>query len=390
MTLPGRVGRVRRWIDLWGLRPALHCAGSLPLKGLTDNPVYQWWRDPTIMQPDSWWCLARDETALAGQFDLMRELGARLFRIELPWRALAPERPGGIVYDAAAARDPAWPGYRWERFDLLLRLAAQAGIWLVPQVVFAPEWSSGVPATKHGGATAPPGAAAHVADLFTALVSRYRGRVAYWELWNEPDHPHSWSGTLRQYVDLVLRPGAETIRAIDPACQVVLGGLADHRNLATIYAAGGGSDFDIVNFHLYPTRPSAGQARRAVRQVRVQMRARGDGQKPVWLTECGIATQPPSTPSPFGSATDEASQARFLRALYRSVDAQAICWYQLRDTIIFDAAGQELKQVYWGLVSHDYQRRKPSYAAYRQIIAPPPADTAAPVSRRPGGLPSAG
>jgi hypothetical protein len=384
------VGRVHRWRDLWGLRPALRRAGPPPLKGLTDNPVYQWWRDPAIMQPDSWWCLARDEAALAEQVDLMREPGARLFRLELPWRALAPDRPGGSSYDAAAARDPAWPGYRWERFDLLLRLAEQAGIWLVPQVVFAPEWSSGVPATRHSGATAPPGAAAHVADLLTASASRYRGRVRYWELWNEPDHPHSWSGTLPQYVDLVLRPGAEAIRAADPDCRVLLGGLASHHNLAAIYEAGGGPCFDIASFHLYPTRPSAGQVRRAVRQVRAQLLARGDGHKPVWLTECGIATQPPSTPSPFGSATDEAGQARFLQALYRSVDAQAICWYQLRDTIIFDAAGQELKRVYWGLVSRDLARRKPSFAAYRRISSPRPADTAAPASRTPGDHPSAG
>ena len=360
-----------------------------PLKGLTDNPVYQWWRDPTIMQPDSWWGLAEQEEALAEQFHLMRELGAQVFRMELPWLAVAPERPGGVVYDGAAARDPDWPGYRWQRFDLLARLAAQAGVRLVPQVVFAPAWSGGVPATRHGGATAPPGSTAHVADFLTALASRYRGRIHYWELWNEPDHPHSWSGTLRQYVEVVLLPGAEAIRSVDSACQIVLGGLADHRNLAAIYAAGGGPAFDTVNFHLYPTRPSIGQVRRALRRVWAQMKRSGDRYKPIWLTECGLATQPPSTPSPFGGATSEARQARFIRALYRSVGAQAICWYQLRDSCILDAAGQELKRVYWGLVTRDLTRRKPGFEAYRQASAPPLGDSSPPAPRKPGGLPSA-
>lgn len=360
-----------------------------PLKGLADNPVYQWWRDPTIMQPDSWWGLAEQEEALAEQFHLMRELGAQLFRMELPWLAVAPERPGRATYDGAAARDPAWSGYRWGRFDLLIRLAAQAGVQLLPQVVFAPGWSSGVPATRQGGATAPPGSAAHVGDFLTALASRYRGRIHFWELWNEPDHPHSWSGTLRQYVELVLLPGAEAVRSVESDCQIVLGGLADHRNLAAIYAAGGGPAFDIVNFHLYPTRPSAGQARRALRQVRAQMDLSGDRHKPIWLTECGIATQPPSTPSPFGGVTSEARQARFIRALYRSVDAEVICWYQLRDTIIFDAAGHPLKQVSWGLLNRDLTRRKPGFEAYRQASAPPLGDSSPPVPRKPGGLPFA-
>jgi hypothetical protein len=360
----------KRWLaNLWAQRPAFPRNGAPPLKGLTDNPAYQWWRDPTILQPDSWWGAAQTEATLAEQARLMAELGARLFRFELPWRAIAPERPGGASYHASAARDPAWPGYRWERLDLIVRLAEAAGLLLVPQVVFAPEWSTGLPTTKSAGATAPPGAPEHVADLLTALVSRYRGRVRYWELWNEPDHPHSWSDSLRSYVDLVLRPGAAAIRAADPECMVLLGGLADQRNLAAIYATGGASSFDVVNFHLYPTRPGVGQVRRALRQVRATMRTWGDVAKPIWITECGIATAPPSPPSPFGGVTDEDGQARFIRALYRTVNVEVICFYQLRDTIIFDASGRPLKHVSWGLVSRDLQRRKPGFEAYRQSAA---------------------
>ncbi len=378
----------RRVVELWGLRPALWHRGPSPLKGLTDNPVYQWWRDPHIMQPDSWWEQIRQEGALEAQITLMRELGVRLFRVEFPWRALAPERPGGMCYDAVAARDPAWPGYRWERVDRLVWLMRQAGIWLVPQVVFAPEWSTGVRATKSGGATVPPGAPEHVADFLTALVQRYRGQIQYWELWNEPDHPHFWSGTLRQYVELVLQPGATAIRAVAAGCHVLLGGLAGHQNLRAIYGAGGGPYFDIVNFHLYPTRPGVGQVLRALRQVRAELRRCGEASKPIWLTECGLATQPPSTPSPFGGVTYEAGQARFIRALYRSLPVQAICWYQLRDTVIVDAAGRELKRVYWGLVSRDLMRCKSGYEAYRRLTSPLPADGPVPVPKTPRDPPT--
>ncbi len=362
----------RRWLaNLWGLRPELKPGWPIPLKGLTDNPAYQWWRDPAVMQPDSWWGAEQNEGTLGAQVGLMRELGVQVFRVELPWRALAPKRPGGARYDRGAARDPAWPGYCWERLDLMVRLTEAAGIALVPQVVFAPEWSTGVPTTRTAGATAPPGAPEHIADLLTALVSRYRGRVRYWELWNEPDHPHAWSGTLRQYVDLVLRPGAAAIRATDPGCAVLLGGLSSYQKLVALYEAGGEPWFDIANVHLYPTRASAGQVRRAIREVRAEMLARGDALKPIWLTECGLATQPPSTPSYFGGVTSEAGQARFIRALYRSVRAEAIFFYQLRDTIIFDASGQPLKHVYWGLTSRNLSRRKAGFATYALLPSSP-------------------
>jgi hypothetical protein len=364
---------LRKLAALWESRPVFFFwSHPAPLKGFSDNPAYQWWRDPTILQPDSWWGAAQTEARLLAQVALLRELGAHLFRVDLPWRAVAPERPGGARYDAGAARDPAWPGYRWERLDLIVRLVEAAGMALVPQVVFAPEWSTGVPTMPSSGqgkrgATAAPGAPEHVSDLCTALVRRYGGRVHCWEVWNEPDHPHSWGGTLADYVERVLLPASAAIRSANAGCRVLLGGLADARNLAAIYAAGGGPAFDIANIHVYPTRASVGQVRRATRQARSIMACYAEAHKPLWVTECGLATQPPSNPSPFGGVTDEAGQARFIRALYRSVDAEAIFWYQLHDSSILDAEGHALKEVYWGLVSRDLQRRKAGFAAFRRV-----------------------
>jgi hypothetical protein len=396
-----RDGWGNAWLKLaalWESRPTL-CFGRhpMPLKGLSDNPAYQWWRDPTILQPDSWWGAAQNEATLGAQVALLRELGAGLFRVDLPWRAIAPERPGGARYDAVAARDPDWPGYRWERLDLIVRLTQEAGIALVPQVAFAPEWSTGFPtaacsggiprargaAAKHSGAAAAPGAPEHVSDVFTALGRRYGTRIRLWEVWNEPDHPHSWGGTLAEYVERVLHPASAAMRAVHADCRVLLGGLADAHNLAAIYAAGGGPAFDIANIHVYPTRASVGQVRRAVRRARAVLARHNDASKPLWVTECGLATQPPSTPSPFGGVTDEAGQARFIRALYRSGDAEALFWYQLHDSIILDAQGRALKEVYWGLVSRDLQRRKAGFAAFSRVRSPRWDDSAAPVPRTP-------
>ena len=44
---------------------------------------------------------------------------------------------------------------------------------------------------------------------------------------------------------------------------------------------------------------------------------------------------------------------------------EAIFYYQLRDSAIFDASGRVLKRVYWGLSDRDGARRKPAYDAFR-------------------------
>lgn len=339
-------------------------ARAAPAKGLTDNPAYQWWRDPTILQPDSWWGSQHTERDLAERAEEMHSLGARFFRFEVPWWSLAPERPGGERYDSHAARDPDWPGYRWQRLDAIIHALSQTGILPVPIPVYAPAWSTGR-APDDGVAVAPPVDPTHTADMMTALALRYRGRVAHWELWNEPDHPHGWGESLALYVERVLAPGASALRVASPECSVILGGLASHQNLNGVYRAGGGPYFDIASVHFYPTRPFARLARNAMREARRALAAHGDGQKPLWLTEIGLATRPPSTPSGFGGFTDERRHARFVRNLYARVPADAIFYYQLRDSAIFDAQGNTLKRVYWGLTDRDGARRKPAYEAFR-------------------------
>lgn len=339
---------------------------AAPAKGLTDNPAYQWWRDPTILQPDSLWGSGRTQEALAAQAEEMRSLGVSFFRFEIPWWALAPRRPGGDRYDPHAARDPDWPGYRWERLDAIIRTLRAVDIQPVPMLVYAPEWSREASAQPNAP-VAPPLDADHITDALTALAIRYRDDVTYWELWNEPDHPHGWSGSLALYVERVLTPGAGALRVAAPGCRIVLGGLASHTSLEAVYTAGGGPFFDIASVHYYPTRPLVRRVRGVVREARRILAAHGDANKPLWLTEVGMATQAPSTPSGFGGHTDEQTHARFVRDLYRRAPADAIFYYQLRDSAIFDASGRVLKRVYWGLSDRDGARHKPAYAAFRAV-----------------------
>jgi hypothetical protein len=332
---------------------------NAPIKGMTDNPAYQWWRWPNTPQPDSWWGDDQDAQTLGKQVSLMQQLGVKLFRIELPWPFVAPDRPGGASYDSAAARDPNWSGYQWDRMDLIVRLASLGGLQLVVQVVYSPDWASGIKATTSGGPNSPPQSAQYFGDFLFAAATRYKGEIHYWEMWNEPDYAdHTWKGTLQQYVNLVLQPGYEAVKKVDPTAKVLLGGLQGDTNMTKMYAAGAEPYFDIGNFHAY--FPASGGIAAAMDHVRGAMNQNGDRAKPLWLTEFGYAAQ---------DATSEASQARLIHDVYNGLTSlQAILFYQLHDTSVYGTGGSVDKQVYWGIVSSDFSRQKPGFAAYQQAV----------------------
>lgn len=347
-------------------------------KGLTDNPAYQWWRDPTGPQPDSWWGLGQTEQSLERQASIMQDLGARLFRVELPWSFVAPDRPGGATYDSVTARNPGWPGYRWQRWDSIVKVAGDHGLQLVPEVYFAPSWATGVAATTAGGPNAPPTSPQYYADFVHALVERYHDRIHYWELGNEPDYaPHSWSAGLKAYVDLMLRPGYQAVKEVDPTAQVLMGGLASDTAMSAFYAAGAKGSFDIANFHAYYIA-AEGDAT-ALDHVLAAMRTNGDADKPIWLTEFGLPTHDPTGPKgpadPL-SDTAEIKQAALIRGVYAGLGThlQAILFYQLRDTAVYGTGGRLEKQVYWGLLNRDLSRRKLGYDAFAAAPSgdPPP------------------
>lgn len=93
---------------------------------------------------------------------------------------------------------------------------------------------------------------ASFSNFMTALVTRYKGQIAYYELWNEPDCTCFWSGSYAQIVRMG-QDAAAIIRSIDPAAKI-LSPSAHGPSMATWFdgyvAAGGAANFDIVNAHL--------------------------------------------------------------------------------------------------------------------------------------------
>jgi hypothetical protein len=63
----------------------------------------------------------------------------------------------------------------------------------------------------------------------------------------------------------------------------------------------------------------------------------------------------------------EQAQAKLISGVYSGLRIQAIFFYQLRDTAVYNSAGQIVKLVYWGLVTRDLAREKPGFQAYADV-----------------------
>ena len=86
-------------------------------------------------------------------------------------------------------------------------------------------------------------------------VQRYKDRVHYWEIWNEPNE-HDMP--VQIYAELVKR-GSDAVRAADPQAKVIGGALSrvDAPYLKALFELGIGPYVDIVSYHPYAELPES-------------------------------------------------------------------------------------------------------------------------------------
>lgn len=134
-----------------------------------------------------------------------------------------------------------------------------------------------------------------------AAVQRYKpGGIAgtnirHWEIWNEPDLCHFWSGTSREFARL-LKVAYIVIKWVDPNAYVVFGGLAHFANGNWLYqmldalhadslSQRYNGFFDAAGSHHYSLAYVGYQYTSKVRRA---LDARGWADKPIWITESGV------------------------------------------------------------------------------------------------------
>jgi len=90
-----------------------------------------------------------------------------------------------------------------------------------------------------------------------AVVTHYKGQIHAWEVWNEPDVPYFWNGSVADYINL-LRETYATIKAIDPTATVMNGACSNlDLNWFNDFLNQGGAQYtDVLAFHPYAMKSS--------------------------------------------------------------------------------------------------------------------------------------
>lgn len=108
------------------------------------------------------------------------DAGFTWLRQEFPWEDIEIHGKGDFG-------DRRHEPYRsaWDKYDDIVALAEQYDMELIVRLSNPPVWSRAQ--GDDVGSYAPPDNVQDFADYVTAVVSRYRGQVRYFQLWNEPN-----------------------------------------------------------------------------------------------------------------------------------------------------------------------------------------------------------
>ncbi len=148
-----------------------------------------------------------------------------------------------------------------------------------------PPWASTNPDDVNyigAGAPAPPADIQDWRDYIAAVAQRYKGRIRYYEIWNEPNDNTYYTGTVAELAQLTAE-AYRILKAVDPGNTVLSPAAYAPGYLAQLLQAGIGANVDMIAFHFYETPPEATAA--AVFNVRMVMAQNGAGAMPLWDTE---------------------------------------------------------------------------------------------------------
>ncbi|MBN1641472.1 MAG: O-antigen ligase family protein [Anaerolineae bacterium] len=250
----------------------------------------------------------------------LRPAGVRWVRQRFPWNAI--ERQPGML--------------DWARWDAIVAACAAHDLRLIAVLDGAPSWAR--PNAASDDPLAPPQETSDWGDFAARVARRYRGQIAAYQVWDEPNLAAHWGG---RYVDPVaytrlLREGAIRIREADPGAPILLAALAPTLEtgplnlneidyLRGVLAAGGAPFFDVVAVQPYgfaappDARPRADVLNfRRVELVRGELVRQGMADRPLWAVAGGWHHLPPTwqgDPSPWPSVTREQQAAYTADAL---------------------------------------------------------------------------
>jgi hypothetical protein len=356
--------------------PLATAAAVVPLEGRASSTQAAENQLPVGVQ---WHAVAGyyDDAKRVRVLDAMRDAGVTWVRMDIGWDQIENQYPG--------QRDPYWIG----RIDTFINMARARGIRPMVTLYQTPAWARPAGTSNR----VPPSDPATYASFARWAAQHWAGRVAAWQVWNEPNLEEYWPGTDAARYTGLLRAAYPAFKAGDPTALVVAGAVSynDDAWLRRMYEAGAAGSFDVLSTHPYqgpadapPEVPDDGNRWHLthVPAVRNLMVAYGDGAKPIWFTEFGYSTHPNSgSEVPWSRGVTDQQQADYL---VRAIALTRSAYPYVTNFFIYnemDSSSGSYHNDNYGLLRQDLSP-KPAYHALRaylggQAAAPPaPGGTA--------------
>lgn len=184
--------------------PALATVPASPEPPRSTNtpvpPPYPTYEGPALDRDEIGIQIHLHREALNPVLNHVAALGAGWVKVQVSWK----------LYESAPGEYDAW---RFRELDHLVSGAAGRDLKVLLSVAKAPEWSR--PTAEMDG---PPDNFALFGEFMHYLAARYRGNVAAYELWNEPNLRREWNGAALGGEALVrlVSIGAQGVRSGDP------------------------------------------------------------------------------------------------------------------------------------------------------------------------------
>ncbi|HLY28506.1 MAG TPA: hypothetical protein VKQ72_19320 [Aggregatilineales bacterium] len=275
--------------------------------------------------------------------------------------------------------------YDWSRADLIVAEAKYRGIKVIARLGQAPYWAV---RPSSSDPTEPPYDEQAFGEYCHDIATRYKGQIAGYQVWNEPNLSREWGGrppNPAAYVKF-LAPCYQAIKAADPDAVVISAPLAptgtdaadvmtDQRYLEGMFAAGLSSYYDALGLNApgykwapetSPDDPSLTGSRffvfRHVEDMRAIQVAHGDGARQIAILEVGWTTdvrdqikdaQGNLIPNPYRwHAVTEGQQSDYLVAAYAYAAEHWRPWVGLMTTIyLADPKWTPDDEEYWWSIS---------------------------------------
>lgn len=344
------------------------------------RPAWQHFDSPAYgIHLSQWWHLDLLERDLA----LTNEMGFGWVKQKFPWRDIEGGGKGE---------------FNWYRPDEIVAAVAASGLNLVVRLDAQPLWSVRELPDEQITPNQPPVDYQDFGDFCFALADRFRGRIAAYQVWNEPNLSREWGNRApnpAEYTEL-LRVCYEGIKTADPDAIVISAGLAptgtqpplampDDEFLQGMYDAGAAAYFDVLGLNApgYKAPPELppeeglsdewGGHRwntfRHVEDMRAIMAQNGDSEKQVAILEMGWILQQEFHPDYTWHGVTEQQQAEYLVRAYQYARENWQPWIGLMTTLYMadaDWTPENDEQFWWSIVLPDGTPR-PAYQALSEM-----------------------